>query len=242
MQNITFKIFRFDHEKDKEPYFDNFVIPVKHGDTVLAGLFYIQKNLDSSLAFRFSCRGAVCGSCAMHINGKYRLACETQILELNAEMITIQPLGHLQVLRDLIVDFTPFYKNYSRIKPYLVEKEPVPEKEYIQIPEERNKIGNTIDCILCGACFGACLTVGTNDAYLGPSALLKAERFLSDSRDNMEDERLKIVNLPKGTQPCRGDFKDEKKDFTKDNSIIFTFSLPLLLFLKSLYLKLSLHC
>ena len=178
----------------------------------------------------------------MHINGKYRLACETQILELNAEMITIQPLGHLQVLRDLIVDFTPFYKNYSRIKPYLVEKEPVPEKEYIQIPEERNKIGNTIDCILCGACFGACLTVGTNDAYLGPSALLKAERFLSDSRDNMEDERLKIVNLPKGTQPCRGDFKDEKKDFTKDNSIIFTFSLPLLLFLKSLYLKLSLHC
>ncbi|MBI3354892.1 MAG: succinate dehydrogenase iron-sulfur subunit, partial [Nitrospirae bacterium] len=139
MQNITFKIFRFDPEKDKEPYFDNFVIPVGHGDTVLAGLFYIQKNIDPSLAFRFSCRGAVCGSCAMHINGKYCLACETQILELNTDTITIQPLGHLQVLRDLVVDFTPFYENYSRIKPYLVGKEPAPEKEYIQTPEERSR-------------------------------------------------------------------------------------------------------
>ncbi len=202
MQNITFKIFRFDPEKDKKPYFDNFVIPVSHGDTLLAGMFYIQKNLDPSLAFRFSCRGAVCGSCAMHINGKYRLGCETQVLELNADTITIQPLGHLQVLRDLIVDFTPFYENYRRIKPYLIGKDPVPEKEYIQTPEERNRIGNTIDCILCGAC----ATAGVNKEYFGPAALLKAERFLRDSRDSIKDERLKIVDDLHGVWRCHSIF------------------------------------
>ncbi len=206
MQKITFKIFRFDPEKDKSPYFDNFVIPVRHGDTVLAGMFYIQKNLDPSLAFRFSCRGAVCGSCAMHINGKYRLACETQILELNAEIITIQPLGHLNVLRDLVVDFTPFYENYRRIKPYLIGNDPAPEKEYIQTPEERKKIGNTIDCILCGACYGACATAGINEEYLGPAALLKIERFLSDSRDSIEDERLRIADDLHGVWRCHSIF------------------------------------
>ncbi len=206
MQKITFKIFRFDPEKDKAPYFDNFKIPVSHGDTVLAGLFYIQKNLDPSIAFRFSCRGAVCGSCAMHINGRYRLACETQVLELNTEMITIQPLGHLPVLRDLIVDFTHFFENYMRIKPYLIGKSPVPEKEYIQTPEERNKIGNTIDCILCGACYGACATAGVNKEYFGPAALLKVERFLRDSRDSIEDERLKIVDDLHGIWRCHSIF------------------------------------
>ncbi|MBI5043008.1 MAG: succinate dehydrogenase iron-sulfur subunit [Nitrospirae bacterium] len=169
-------------------------------------LFYIQKNLDSSLAFRFSCRGAVCGSCAMHINGKYRLACETQILELNAETIIIQPLGHLPVLRDLIVDLTRFFENYRHIKPYLIGKSPIPEKEYIQLPEDRSKIGNTIDCILCGSCFGACPVAGTDNAYLGPSALLKTERFLTDSRDAAEEERLKIANDIHGVWRCHSVF------------------------------------
>jgi succinate dehydrogenase / fumarate reductase iron-sulfur subunit len=203
---INFKIFRFDPERHETPYFDNFNIPVKQGDTVLAGLFYIQKNLDPSLAFRFSCRGAVCGSCAMHINGRYRLACETQVLELNSEKITIQPLGHLLVLRDLIVDFTPFYENYKQIKPYLIGKSPVPEKEYTQMPEERNKIGNTIDCILCGACYGACATAGVNKEYFGPAALLKAERFLRDSRDSIADERLRIVDDLHGVWRCHSIF------------------------------------
>lgn len=206
MQNITFKIFRFDPEKDKAPYFDNFKIPVSHGDTVLSVLFNIQKTLDPSLAFRFSCRGAVCGSCAMHINGRYRLACETQVLKLNAEVITIQPLGHLPVLRDLIVDFTRFFENYKKIKPYLIGKSPVPEREYIQLPEERNKIGNTIDCILCGACYGACATAGVNKEYFGPAALLKTERFLSDSRDSIEDERLRIVDELHGVWRCHSIF------------------------------------
>ncbi len=206
MENITFKIFRFDPEINEAPYFDNFDISVRHGDTVLAGLFYIQKNIDPSLAFRFSCRGAVCGSCAMHINGKYCLACETQILELNADTITIQPLGHLQVLRDLVVDFTPFYENYSRIKPYLIGKEPVPEKEYIQTPEERSRLNNIIDCTLCGACYGACATAGVNKEYFGPAALLKVERFLRDSRDSIANERLRIVDDLHGVWRCHSIF------------------------------------
>jgi succinate dehydrogenase / fumarate reductase iron-sulfur subunit len=242
MQNITFKIFRFDPEKDKTPYFDNFNIPVSHGDTVLAGMFYIQKNLDPSLAFRFSCRGAVCGSCAMHINGRYRLACETQILELNAEMITIQPLGHLQALRDLIVDFTPFYKNYSRIKPYLVGKEPVPEKEYIQMPEERKKIGNTIDCILCGACYGACATAGVNKEYFGPAALLKAERFLRDSRDSIEDERLRIVDDLHGVWRCHSIFSCQEvcpKELSPAEAIL---RMKKRILQKTILFSLSFHC
>ncbi len=117
---VTIKVFRFDPDKDKEPYFDSFKVQVKKGMTVLEALFDILENQDGSLGFRYSCRGAICGSCAMHINGSYRLACQTQIEKLEVEEIVIKPLGHLPVIKDLVVDMRPFFEKYESIIPYLI--------------------------------------------------------------------------------------------------------------------------
>ena len=206
MDQITFKVQRFHPDKDRKPYLQNYSFPLKPAMTVLEGLYYILEYLDHTLSFRSSCRAAVCGSCAMHINGKYRLACNTQISSLKSKTIIVRPLLHLPVFKDLVVDHTDFFENLIALKPWLINKEPAPEKEYIQMPEERNRIGNTIDCILCGACYGACATAGVNKEYFGPAALLKAERFLRDSRDSIKDERLKIVDDLHGVWRCHSIF------------------------------------
>lgn len=205
-----FKIFRFDPEIDKEPSFDRFEIPVETGMTVLDGLFFILENLDPSLAFRCSCRAAICGSCAMHINGQYRLACETQIAIFGDKEITVRPLSHLKVLKDIVVDMEPFFKNYLLIKPYLLPKDEEPEKEYIQSQREREKLDKLVDCILCGACYGSCPVAATNERYIGPHALLAALRFVEDSRDGGKKERLAIVATEEGIFRCHTIFNCQK--------------------------------
>lgn len=197
----TFKVLRLDPEKDKRPYLQDFQVPVKGGMTVLDGLFYIQRRLDPSLAFRFCCRGSVCGSCAMNINGRNRLACETQVSSLKGA-IKVQPLGHFKVFRDLVVDLDRFWEKYRKIKPYLIAKSEPTEKERLQNPEERGRLGNTADCILCANCHGSCAVTGTDSEYLGPSALLKIDRFLRDSRESAEGERMRIVDGVHGIWRC----------------------------------------
>jgi succinate dehydrogenase / fumarate reductase iron-sulfur subunit len=196
MKEVKFKVFRFDPEKDKNFHFDTFVVPTRPGMTVLEGLLYIRENIDSSLAFRTSCRAGVCGSCAMHINGRYRLACETQI-SVCGNIIRIRPLAHLNIIKDLVVDMTPFWKKYKFIKPYLIPGNPNPVdiggKERIQTQDEREKLTGIIDCILCGCCYAACPMTATHEEYLGPAAFLKANRFFLDTRDNADEERLKLV-------------------------------------------------
>ncbi|MBI3990615.1 MAG: 2Fe-2S iron-sulfur cluster binding domain-containing protein, partial [Candidatus Omnitrophica bacterium] len=159
---MIFKVFRFNPEEDKKPYFKIYDVPVKKGMTVLDGLWYIQERLDGSLAFRSSCRAGVCGSCAMHINGCYRLACETQLSGLKGELsaakppadiiITIRPLSELKVIRDLVVDMEQFWKKYEYIKPYLMPGASMSGKERCQTYDERKKLDGLIECILCGCC------------------------------------------------------------------------------------------
>jgi len=199
---IKFKILRYDPDKDQKPYFQTYELPDIKGMTVLEGLYWILENKDSSLAFRSSCRQAVCGSCAMHIDGQYRLACETNIDHLSSDTITIRPLAHSTIIRDLVVDLKPFFKNYELIKPYLIPKEDPPEREYIQTQEEREKLAGKVDCILCGACFGSCPVVATDENYLGPAALLKVLRFVDDSRDGATNERLAFVATDYGVFRC----------------------------------------
>jgi len=170
--------------------------------TVLEGLCYILENQDGSLAFRSSCRAAVCGSCAMHINGKYQLACNTLIENLKNQTVTIQPLAHLPVLKDLVVDLSNFFRHYEKIKPYLIPENSVPKKEFVQKPAERKKLDNMIDCILCAACYGSCPVAAGNPDYFGPHALLKAARFVYDSRDKALQERLKLVAHSRGLFRC----------------------------------------
>lgn len=205
---VEFRVFRFEPD-DGEPRFDRFQVPVEKGMTVLEGLYYILENLDSSLAFRSSCRSAVCGSCAMHINGCYRLACRTQIAALEPPVV-IRPLAHLPVLKDLVVDMEPFFAHYEVIKPYLVPKEPPPEQEYLQSQKERKRLDGLVDCILCGACYGACPLGLSDPHYLGPHAFLQALRFLEDSRDGAKEERLALIGTEDGAFRCHTVFSCQR--------------------------------
>ncbi|MBI5399030.1 succinate dehydrogenase iron-sulfur subunit [Candidatus Saganbacteria bacterium] len=199
---VTFKIERFNPDVDKAPYFQTYEVAAGKEMSVLEALFYVVENLDGSLAFRYSCRGAVCGSCAMRINGKNRLACQTLLKKLKSPVITVSPLPHLPIVKDLIVDMDHFFKNYEKIKPYLVNNTSAPEKERRQSILERAKIDEMIACILCGACFSACTVAATDKKFIGPAALTKAYRFWADSRDNLGDERLALVAGEHGALRC----------------------------------------
>ncbi|MFH1729220.1 MAG: succinate dehydrogenase iron-sulfur subunit [Pseudomonadota bacterium] len=203
MEEIIIKVFRFDPDVDKKHHFDKFVVPYERGMTVLDCLLYIQSHLDGSLAFRYSCREGVCGSCAMHINGKYQLACEAQVSELKSKSITVRPLAHLPIVRDLFVDLEPFWEKYKLIKPYLIPGKPsVDGKERLQKVEDRSKLDQIVDCILCGCCFSSCMLTKTDPNYIGPAALAKADRFVLDSRDSATEERLAIIGGDDGVFKC----------------------------------------
>lgn len=204
-----FKIFRYDPDNGREPHFQIFEVPDVKGMTVLEGLFYILEERDPTLAFRCSCREAVCGSCAMHINGIYGLACKTQVSRLS-EPVTIRPLSHMRIEKDLVVDMKPFWDNYKLIMPYLVPAEEPPEKEYLQSPEQRKRLDHHVDCILCAACYSSCPVSYGDPDYIGPHALLKALRFVEDSRDGAARERLAIVAKDTGVFRCHTIFNCQK--------------------------------
>ncbi len=204
-----FSVFRYNPENGANPGFQDYDIPDIKGMTVLEGLFYILEEIDPTLAFRCSCREAVCGSCAMHINGKYTLACKTQISTLQ-QPVTVRPLAHMPIIKDLVVDLTQFWENYKTIKPYLIPAEKPPEKEYLQSPEQRKKLDPHVDCILCAACYGSCPVSNGDPNYLGPHALLKALRFVEDSRDGAKHERLAVVAKDVGVFRCHTIFNCQK--------------------------------
>ncbi|MEI7542601.1 MAG: succinate dehydrogenase iron-sulfur subunit [bacterium] len=219
----TFRILRYNPEKDTEGHFQDYKVPYEKGLTVLEGLYYILENLDATLAFRSSCRAAICGSCAMHINGQYRLACRTQVSALNADLITIRPLAHMTILKDLVVDLKPFFDNYKKIEPYLQPEAVLPDKEFKQSEKQRAKIDKLVDCILCSACYGSCPVVSMNEKYLGPHALVAALRFINDSRDSKTSERLAIVANDEGIFRCHTIFNCQQvcpKDIDPTNAIL----------------------
>jgi succinate dehydrogenase / fumarate reductase iron-sulfur subunit len=204
-----FRILRYDPDKDTEPHWQTYNFESPKGMTVLEGLIYIFENLDHSLAFRSMCRAAVCGSCTMHINGTYGLACRTQIDNLGGKVI-LRPLAHLPIIKDLVVDLEPFWEQYKKVMPYLVPKEDPPEKEYRQSEKERGRLDPWVDCILCGACYGSCPVEATDPEYLGPAALMKALRFIEDTRDGKYKERLAFVATDFGVFRCHTIFNCQK--------------------------------
>ena len=198
---IRFNIQRFDPKTDTSPHYDMFQVTTRPRMTVLDALFQILENQDRLLAFRYSCRSAVCGSCAMYINGKQRLACNTQVSELGSE-VTVAPLPRLPLVRDLAFDLHSFFDRMEKIKPYLETQEPYPAKEFTQLPKDRTSIDVAIDCIDCGACLSACPSAWTDPGYIGPAALVKAARFVRDSRDTGSLERLTLTGSEDGTWRC----------------------------------------
>lgn len=199
----TFKILRHDaQDPGSEPRFATYRIAVIPGLTVLAVLLRIRDEIDGTLAFRSSCRSAVCGSCAMVINGKIDLACRTQVAAFATDTIILEPLPNFEVLRDLVVDMDPFWRMYDKVQPYLIRRSPVPEKEIPQSEAERLKIDQFVNCILCACCYGACPVLGRDPDYMGPAAAAKLERFARDSRDERPASALNAFNDERGVWGC----------------------------------------
>lgn len=208
MENFKLKVFRYDPEKTDAPHYDTFTVEYREGMTVLEALVWVFEHKDSSLAFRFSCREAICGSCAMYISGRYTLSCKLQVKDaLEGDTVTVAPLPHMPVVKDLVVNMDKFWANYERVKPWLINPAKAPaDKERLQSPEDRAKYNMEIDCILCGACFASCPSGANNEEYLGPHALVWANRFFVDSRDTADDERLDLVANEYGIFRCHTAF------------------------------------
>jgi succinate dehydrogenase / fumarate reductase iron-sulfur subunit len=203
MDTKTIKLFRFDPEEDKSPTLVRYEVPVSRpGLTVQEALFHIVDHLDGSIAFRYACRAEVCGSCAMIINGSYRLACGTRLNEFSSQEIVIGPLPRLRVIKDLVVDMEPFFSRYEAIMPYLISQKTGLDKESVQQRAARKKIDEMIDCILCGSCYSSCPSVWVGDEFLGPAALLKSYRFTADSRDEARQQRVRSVSGSDGVWRC----------------------------------------
>lgn len=195
------KILRYNPETDKKPHWQTYTVEVEPDATILDVLNEIHWYHDGTLSYRRSCRSAICGSCAMKVNGRNVLACETPMSQFKNKL-KIEPLPGLKIIKDLVVDWDDFFAKLERIKPYLIVDRPIPDKEFLQLPEEFEEIREAVTCILCAACTSSCPSLWGNENYHGPAALLKAYRFIFDSRDDGADERIDIINDRNGIWRC----------------------------------------
>ncbi len=199
----TFKIKRYNPEKQAEPYFEDFDLDIPDGATLLDCINLIKWTQDGSLTYRMSCRSAICGSCAVKANGHAVLACQKQAVSLVKDgAVQIEPLGNMKPIKDLVVDFAPFWDKINKVKPYLQTEDTPPQKERTQSPEEFRLIDDTSTCIMCGACYSDCNVLEVDDNFLGPAALAKAQRFVGDSRDSKTLERVTELSEPGGIWDC----------------------------------------
>ena len=185
------KVYRWDPDSGENPRIDTYAVDMDAcGPMVLDVLIRIKNSIDSTLTFRRSCREGICGSCAMNINGVNTLACTQSAEEIQGE-IKIYPLPHMSVIKDLVPDLNNFYAQYASIKPWLQSESPAPDRERLQSEEDRSKLDGLYECILCACCSTSCPSYWWNsDKYLGPAALLQANRWIADSRDDATGERL----------------------------------------------------
>ncbi|HEY1013468.1 MAG TPA: succinate dehydrogenase iron-sulfur subunit [Herpetosiphonaceae bacterium] len=200
---VRFRVHRYDAEVDVTPRYQVYTITVDEGMTVLDGLNQIKWYQDGTVGFRRSCRSAICGSCGMLINGRNRLACNTRIKDLHSSEISVSPLPGFPVLRDLIVDWDPFFAKDAVMMPYLITDTPPPEQgERLQSPADYQAIDNATLCIMCACCTSSCPVQWTNGEYYGPAALTRAYRFVADTRDSADAARLDLVGTETGVWRC----------------------------------------
>ncbi len=210
---ITLNIQRFNPDIDTAPHFQKYEVEAEPNERLLDALMRIKRFQDGSLGFRKSCAHGVCGSDAMRINGKDRLACKTlvkDVAEKDGDEITVEPLRYLPVQRDLIVDQKEFFAKYRSLKPYLINDEAVESKERLQTQKERMAFDDTTNCILCAACYSACPVIEKKPGFVGPAAIAQAFRFIADSRDRAFDERLELLDNKTGVWPCETHFECTK--------------------------------
>ena len=201
---VHLKIQRFNPEKDDKPYMGEYEVDMEPTDRLLDALNKVKWYQDGTLAYRRSCAHGICGSDAMRINGRNRLACKILIKDLG-ENITVQPLLGMPVIKDLIVDLEGFFAKYRKVLPYVVNNDPLPAdgRERLQSPADRERFDDTTKCILCAACTASCPSFWANGEYVGPAAIVQAHRFIFDSRDQLTEERLAVMNDVMGVWRCR---------------------------------------
>ena len=206
MNNVRLRVQRFDPLTDVKPRMVDYEIPKREGMTVLDALLYARDYLDHSIALRFSCRQASCGSCGMKINGRPRLACYTQVDELGGEKVVAQPMDNFAIIKDLVTDLESFFSKHRGIKPYVIRSDSHetdhPSGEYLMKPEELEKILQFTYCIKCGLCTSSCPTVGTDSFFPGPQALAQSYRYLTDERDEGGKKRLEALDTAHGVWRC----------------------------------------
>jgi succinate dehydrogenase iron-sulfur subunit len=206
-EKILLKVFRAGGRVRDFAHFDRFEVPVQRWTTVLDALLYAKSYQDSSIGIRYSCRMASCGSCGMKINGIPRLACYTKISELAGSTITCEPLINFPHIRDLVTDFSQFFKHHKEMQPYIHNKNADIKdtrklSEFKQSPEDVDKYLQFSNCIKCGLCYSACPTVATDTKFPGPQALSQVYRYYADTRDDAIKERLDIVDERHGIWRC----------------------------------------
>ena len=204
--DVTFRIRRFQPEVDADPHWEEYTVALFPTDRVLTALEKIKGELDGTLSFRRSCGHGICGSDAMRINGRNRLACKTLIKDLGTGDITVEAIKGLPLEKDLVVDMEPFFAAYRAVKPFLITDGHEPTRERLQSAEDRAVFDDTTKCILCAACTTSCPVFWTDEQYFGPAAIVAAHRFIFDSRDAGAEGRLEILNEKEGVWRCRTTF------------------------------------
>lgn len=204
---VRLRLQRYNPETDGAPHFEDYTVEAEPMDRLLDCLHKVKWYQDGSLAMRFSCAHGICGSDAMVVNGENALACKLLVRDLK-QPITVEPIRGLPLIKDFVVDFEPFFAGYRAVKPWLITdpKEREPERERIQSQDERARFDDTTKCILCAACTTSCPIFWSDEAYVGPAAIVQAHRFIFDSRDRGGSERLEILSKTDGAFKCRTAF------------------------------------
>ena len=204
---IQLRVYRKNSKQSKSSHFDEFTVPVQRWTTVLDALLHAKAYLDNSIAIRYSCRMASCGSCGMKINGIPRLACYTKVSEINENIITCEPLPNFPIIRDLVGDFSDFFQHHSSMEPFVHNQDAdIVDKnnltEFIQSPEDVENYLQFSYCIKCGLCYSACPSVASDTKFPGPQALAQAYRYVADNRDDATRSRMNIVDNKHGIWRC----------------------------------------
>jgi fumarate reductase iron-sulfur subunit len=201
---IALEVTRYSPERDTEPHFETYEVPLRKEWVVLDALNYVKDKVDGSLSFRWSCRMGVCGSCGMTVNGEPKLTCATFLTDYAPGPVRVEPLKNFPVMRDLIVEITDFLAKLTKVKPWLIRKDekPLSEGEYLQTPEQLDTYKQFSMCINCLLCYSACPVFGLDPLFSGPAALALAQRYNTDSRDQGSEERLDILSQHDGIWGC----------------------------------------
>ena len=200
-------VYRYNPETDVTPRMQDYEVELPAGkDPMVLDVLEMLKADDPSLTYRRSCREGVCGSDGVNMNGKNGLACITPVSAVaKNDRLVLRPLPGLPVVRDLVIDMTQFYRQYEKVKPFLINDQPPPAQERLQSPAEREKLDGLYECILCACCSTSCPSFWWNpEKFIGPAGLLQAYRFLADSRDTATAERLAELDDPFSVFRCRG--------------------------------------